>query len=341
MKNSNKNELLTKKNKILSGVVIGLLTLVLLGGATLGVGFGVYGKNTEEWFKPVEEEIKAPEADGGGMVVSPSASATIELKMSAAVAQADGSTTQTITATMADNVINKNVDWSVAFKNASSTWANGKNVTNYLTITPASDGALTATITCKAAFGEQIIITCSSRDGAATATATADYIKRITNADIKINGTLVSTGNAVFNLSSDDVTNNNTVELVYTWTDGTITPQVKPVVYGTLFGDDVAYDAGESYEYGSVEVDFIDGIITLRDFKYGTMTNEEYLCLERYFGGNTSREGMQSSSIELQTVFNGTTIQSADYSIGYFNLCGKNFNVKAYDLSLSNGNLYF
>ena len=41
---------------------------------------------------------------------------------------------------------NKKVDWTIAFKNASSTWATGKTVTEYATVTPSADGALTAVV---------------------------------------------------------------------------------------------------------------------------------------------------------------------------------------------------
>ena len=75
---------------------------------------------------------------------------------------------------------NKAVDWSVAFANQSSSWAKGKNVADYVTVMPSSDGALTATVNCLKAFGEQIIITVTSRaNPRATAECTLDYARRI------------------------------------------------------------------------------------------------------------------------------------------------------------------
>lgn len=75
---------------------------------------------------------------------------------------------------------NKAVDWSVAFANQSSSWAKGKNVTDYVTVMPSFDGALTATVNCLKAFGEQIIITVTSRaNPRATAECTLDYARRI------------------------------------------------------------------------------------------------------------------------------------------------------------------
>lgn len=87
----------------------------------------------------------------------------------------------TLTATITpSDAANKKVDWTVAFKNGSSTWASGKTVTDYVTVTPTSDGSLTARVECKAAFGTQIVVTVTSRENrSASATCTADYQQRL------------------------------------------------------------------------------------------------------------------------------------------------------------------
>ena len=75
---------------------------------------------------------------------------------------------------------NQNVNWAVSFKNASSTWANGKAVSDYVTVTPKSAGSTTATVTCKAPFGEQIVITCTSQENAdISADCTVDFVQTV------------------------------------------------------------------------------------------------------------------------------------------------------------------
>ncbi len=77
------------------------------------------------------------------------------------IAEAAQQITATVTPASAEY---KTLDWSVAWESGTSgKFGNGKNVTDYVTVTPISDGALTATLTCKQAFGETIILTASLR----------------------------------------------------------------------------------------------------------------------------------------------------------------------------------
>lgn len=86
--------------------------------------------------------------------------------------------TATITPSFAYNQV---VDWLVSWQNPSSSWATGKNVSDYVTITPTSDGALTATLASSGLpFGEQVVVTCRIRnDHSVYATATVDYYRRV------------------------------------------------------------------------------------------------------------------------------------------------------------------
>ena len=77
--------------------------------------------------------------------------------------------------------------------------------TGLVTVTPTSDGALTATVECLQAFGEQIYVVVASRDYAdVTAKCTVDYKKRVVDADVKI--TKVGTGE----VSAVDLTRTST-----------------------------------------------------------------------------------------------------------------------------------
>ena len=65
---------------------------------------------------------------------------------------------------------NAAVDWSVE-------WGEKQNgeVTDYLTVTPDSDGSLSATVTCKQPFTGEIVVVCVTRQGGYVATCTVTY----------------------------------------------------------------------------------------------------------------------------------------------------------------------
>lgn len=175
--------------KALCSVLIVLL-LATIGIAIPSKGFTDWSKfkknpQVEQPDKPGEEQ----KPSGDDVVIEQIEASGILL--SAAIASADESgVTQRFTATITPaDATNQKVNWSVAFKNAGSEWANGKNISDYVTVTPTSDGSLYADVTCKAAFGEQIILTVTSRDNAeAKATATVDYRKKVIACEIKLNG---------------------------------------------------------------------------------------------------------------------------------------------------------
>lgn len=94
---------------------------------------------------------------------------------------AQNSASVTLQATvLPDNAANKKVDWSVTFKDPSATWAKNKVATDYISVTPGSDGSTRATVTCLEDFGAQILITVTSRDNTqAKATCTVDYARKL------------------------------------------------------------------------------------------------------------------------------------------------------------------
>lgn len=79
---------------------------------------------------------------------------------------------QTLTATVLPaTATNKKVDWSVA-------WADGQSgtVTDYVTITPSSDGSTTATVKCYKAFTGNIVITVTTRESGYTAECLVTFV---------------------------------------------------------------------------------------------------------------------------------------------------------------------
>lgn len=184
---------MSKKQKNI-GVKALCSVLIVLLLATIGIAIPSKGFTDWSKFKHNKPQVEQPDKPGeqkpsGDDVVIEQIEAS-GILLSAAIASADESgVTQRFTATITPaDATNQKVNWSVAFKNAGSEWANGKNISDYVTVTPTSDGSLYADVTCKAAFGEQIILTVTSRDNAeAKATATVDYRKKVIACEIKLN----------------------------------------------------------------------------------------------------------------------------------------------------------
>lgn len=196
-----------KKSKVLNGILGGILALVIAGGvAAVGVfsnGFKDWNKFKKDYTK--QEQPMPPSEDSGGSDITAEASNGIRLmSMKLAPMQyaaygvaANAESAYTVTATVyPEDAANKLLDWTVSFKNASSTWASGKKVTDYVTVTPSSDGALTAVVQNIAAFGEQVVVKVTSRDNtSAYATLNVEYLQRTTGYTLSLDGkTYATTG---------------------------------------------------------------------------------------------------------------------------------------------------
>ena len=78
----------------------------------------------------------------------------------------DATVSQTLVASITPSTAtNQEVDWTVSWLAPNSTFASGKNVTDYVTVEPESDGSTTATITCYQAFEGEILVTVTTREG--------------------------------------------------------------------------------------------------------------------------------------------------------------------------------
>lgn len=136
---------------------------------------------------PPEAELPVTDGEGNALDeagVHPMPANLVFAKSAMSTAAETPPQTITLNATIKpENAGNKTVDWKAEFVNPSSAWATGKTVSDYISVTATADGSTTATVSCKAAFGEQIRITVTSRSNPrATAECKLDYLKRVTPA---------------------------------------------------------------------------------------------------------------------------------------------------------------
>ena len=113
---------------------------------------------------------------------------------------------QTLTATIQPPTTeNKEVDWTVAWADNTGTG----EVTDYITVTPESDGSTIATVTCYQPFTGDIVITVITRDGGYTARCLCNYVGKPTSLAIEPTGaTMVS--DSKWNIRVAEVKSGNT-----------------------------------------------------------------------------------------------------------------------------------
>lgn len=157
------NELQAHKTSDKIKWILTLIAFIFVGIMLTGIILG--------WF---EKEDQPKQSEDNNIIVTPTEQSAMRFNTT----RAASTNSYTITATVTPiDATNTNIDWSIAWKNPASNWANGKNINDYITFT--FDGN-TATVTLKTAFSEQAIITATSEsDPEVTATCTVDYVKRL------------------------------------------------------------------------------------------------------------------------------------------------------------------
>ncbi len=99
---------------------------------------------------------------------------------------------QSLTATVLPaTATNKKVDWSVA-------WADGQSgtVTDYVTVTPSSDGSTTASVKCYQAFSGNVVVTVTTRESGYTAECIITFVGVPT--DLTATGTFAESGDGYY-----------------------------------------------------------------------------------------------------------------------------------------------
>lgn len=202
--------------------------------------------------------------------------------------------TQTLTATVLPaTASNKTVDWSVAWADSSNT----ATVTDYVTVTPTSNGSTTATVTCKKAFTGNIIVTVTTRESGYTAECIVSFVGKPT--DITVTSSLtaqsdgyhVGIGNAyTFNIGLTNPFNsvgadyqNITVEL-----GGVGSVVLASKEYYVSSGSTTWYEGTtvtlDSLKDKFITVNYANGVITVNTLK----TIESYYeSMERIDSGRT------------------------------------------------------
>ena len=148
---------MSKKQKNI-GVKALCSVLIVLLLATIGIAIPSKGFTDWSKFKHNKPQVEQPDKPGeeqkpgGGDNIDVEQIETNGVLLSMATATADdGTVSKILTATVTpENAENKTVDWSIYW--ADDAPLKDKDISEYLTLTPTADGALTATVTCIKSF---------------------------------------------------------------------------------------------------------------------------------------------------------------------------------------------
>jgi hypothetical protein len=115
------------------------------------------------------------ETQDGLAVVTVSSGHGIKLTAARMASETEYNTVLLTATVMPEDVENKSVDWTIEWQTPESEYASGKTVTDYCTVTPTADGALTAKVRCLQPFEAYIDVKATTREGGYTAVCTVVF----------------------------------------------------------------------------------------------------------------------------------------------------------------------
>lgn len=177
-----------KKNDGIKWIATLTAFVMLAVGVTAAITKGFKDFNPYGWFNK-EKEISAIAVDekGNAMENDKVYSMPSQLNFSgqALLAAAENGVSVNINATVLPvTAENKKVDWTVEWSDTTKT----EPVSQYVTVTPTTDGSTTARVTCLKSFTGEILIIVTTREGGFNAMCTVSFIGKPSALAIKGNG---------------------------------------------------------------------------------------------------------------------------------------------------------
>lgn len=271
-----------KINKYKRAIVALVLALVMLLTAAITVGY--YSKGYTDW---TAFGAAAYQTSDGELAIGDVVNSERVMLTATTASNENGYISKTLTATVSPaEASNKLVDWT-------ANWADGAtraddDVTDYITITTATDGSNVATVTCIKAFdGDMIIITVTTRNGGYTATCTASYLGAPTTLSIDDSAlTYVNDINWGVNIAAIDITQVGQLTLdlglnndIYGVISDDYTPDytVDVQAYGTIIIKQQSMSTGsKSYPEYALQVATRDGVTNI-GVGYGDSYDSYYI----------------------------------------------------------------
>lgn len=294
--------------KKISMIVMSMLTLVALSFSMVACSTPTTDK-TPEASKPNESilaggmELGEIQNNGVKLMKSPILPTAYEDYGVMPTAESAFNLTATISP---EDAANHGVDWYLSFDNPSSAWASGKNVEDYVMMSPSAD-TKTNTISCLQPFGNAIIVTAKSQDNPdVSAICRLEYSQKVTAASLNIGNIQVNLGGTTeikYEVSSAVNGPGGVIQANYTTNDVyTIAENYSPTVTFSIPTD--------TEQWFNVKDLYPSGIAFTKDLNL----NPDWHGLEYYFDYNHDMKNWMIMQRAGDILFkNLTTAQIIDY----------------------------
>lgn len=301
-----------KQSDFIKWIISFTLIFVLLIGMVASLALGLENRKNENKETPGIEQEETVSASQ--VLARPMLARGMKL-MAAATPTAASGDSVTLNATVNADITtyNDNVLWECAFENPTSAWANGKTLSDYMSITVSED-THSATFTCNAPFGEPIIVTAISEDNPeCSATCQFDYVKRIASVtDFYINSE-PTYGTSYKNYVRIGMTNTVTASVQYGV--GTVTPNIDILTMDVALPSEFTSVIAANITSGSMNArTYTNSIITCTPTQGSTVIGSFKMTLTNFYtGGGDTRK---LNNILYNNAYNAETGNGAPYCVG-------------------------
>lgn len=191
-----------KKSDAVKWAGVFILIAILMVGMVASIILSLAKKD-----KPEE-----PTENTGNLAVATVANSPgIKLSATRAASETEYNTVMLTATVMPEDVENKAVDWTIEWQVSDSEFATGKTVTDYCTVTPTADGALTAKVRCLQPFEEYIDVKTTTREGGYAATCTVTFAGK--PSELTITSSEVTQSGGTYNLGVTNPVRDYTFDL--------------------------------------------------------------------------------------------------------------------------------
>lgn len=173
-----------KATQITIYLCVVLLALTLIGGSLAGIIINRHKNAVLEGIGGVAVESD----ESGDVAIEAYAVSLGEYETHNIASGVDSAQILKATVKPDNDATNSAVTWSIAWKNPSSEWATGKQISQYLTLQfgESVTESKTCTVSCLQAFGEPAVITVKAKEyPEITKTVPVDYVQKITDYTLK------------------------------------------------------------------------------------------------------------------------------------------------------------